>query len=696
MDSLISLVYAAKILEKKANVDFVKHKLGEQISHLDDLALCRCAKWLGLKSKLQDVRLEQLVDLPKPALLEIKGIYYTLVDSDNKFVQLYMPRTKEVISVSLTEIAHSWSGKVILLQDTGSSSEQPEHGFRWFMPSLVKHLSQARTIILISVIVQVIAIVTPFVFAKIIDSVLVNRSLSSLHVLGIALLFLALFEPIFGYIKNVLYSHLSNKFSSEISSRFYGHLISLPISFFDTRPSGEVTARIRELDQVRQFVSGSALTLILDITFVSVFLLFLFLLTPVLTALLLLTLVFYFIFWLIVGGNLRSKVSDEYKESANNTAFLTESISGIETIKTSAIEDAFFKSWKKNLASQLKASMKARIVSVISEQGVTLIQKVSSALILWWGVNLVLSGQITTGELVAFNMLSSQVTQPVLRLAQIWQEFQHSLIAVNRVGEILNEPEEKYSEGLASSDALQGSVEFRDVKFHYPGESQEVLKGINLHISSGAFIGITGGSGSGKSTLTKLLQGLYSPVSGQVFIDDADIQLTDSVGIRRYMSVVLQDSCLFSGSILDNIKICSPEATDEEVLNASKLSGAHDFIIDLSEGYDTNVGESGGLLSGGQRQRVALARALITDPKVLILDEATSALDYDSEAAIISKLPEITKGRTVISIAHRLNTICHCDTIIVMDKGSIIETGSHENLLKQNGKYAQLHDLQHA
>lgn len=306
------------------------------------------------------------------------------------------------------------------------------------------------------------------------------------------------------------------------------------------------------------------------------------------------------------------------------------------------------------------------------------------------GVTEVLRGELTPGQLIAFNMLAGHVTQPILRLAQVWQDFQHTLIALKRVGDILDEPMENSKQGLASVPELEGQIEFKNIRFRYHDDTPEVLANLSLLIKSGQFIGITGPSGSGKSTLTRLLQRLYVPQHGQVLIDGMDLAIADPVSLRRNMSVVLQESILFSGSITDNIRLCKPNATDAEVYRAAELAGAIEFIQSFPHGFAHPVGEKGVNLSGGQRQRIALARALLVNPTILILDEATSALDYESEAAIMANMDEICRNRTVISIAHRLNTIRHADKICVLDQGQIIEFDSHDQLLQQGGLYAHL------
>jgi len=693
-NGLLALACAAEQFDKSVDVRLLQHKIGHYKEQVDELTLCRCAGWLGLKARADSVCAKRIDVIPVPALVKVAGQYQVLQQANKEQVFLEVPASQQNVAVPIESFQQQWDGQVILLAEKELTANQVKFGFSWFIPSLKKHISQARKVLLISLFIQLIALVTPLLFENVIDKVLVSRSVSSLQVLGIALLGLAIFEPLYGYMRSWLFANLAGKLNAELSSRLYSHLISLPLGYFNQRQTGQITARVREMDQIRQFLSGSALTMVLDLIFVGVFIAVLFAYAPLLTWVVLGSLLLYFLFWLAIGPSLRNRVTKEYEETANNTAFLTESVTGIETIKTNAVEAGFVRQWQQSLANQLKASFRARLVGIWAEQGIGLIQKLSAALTLWWGINLVMAGDLTPGQLVAFNMLAGQVTQPILRLAQIWQDFQHTLISLRRVGDIIDEPQEAGAEGLASVPLMKGAVSFNQVRFRYDADSPEVLCNLTLKIQSGEFIGITGHSGSGKSTLTKLLQRLYKPTSGEVMVDGMDLAIADPVELRRNMSIVLQESCLFSGTIADNIRQCLPQATDEEVLHAAKLAGVHDFVAGMPEGYDTHVGESGNRLSGGQRQRIALSRALITNPRILILDEATSALDYDSEASIIAQLPEITRGRTVLSIAHRLNTIRNCDRILVMERGQIIEEGTHESLTQKSSCYKKLWDLQ--
>lgn len=687
---ILALKLAAKFFDKTPSLRSLQYKLGLKLGFANQLDLCRCASWIGLKARIKKIRIDRLTYLPIPALTKIDDQYCVILASSNEMVKLQYALSKQIVNLSSQEWAKRSEQYVILLAEENVDSNLIKFGFSWFIPSLIKHIKQVKVILLLSFFIQSIALVTPLLFANVIDKVLISRSLSSLQVLILGLLALAVFEPLFTYLRGLLFSNLTAKFSAELNSRVFQHLFALPLSFFKQRQVGQITARVGEMDHIRHFLSGSTLHAILDLLFICIFISVLFIYAPTLTWIVLASLVLYIVLWLSIAPSLRSRVDTHNEYCANNNAFLNQAISGIETIKACSVEQGVIKEWQTNLALQLKAGFKARLTSIYAQQSIDFIQKVTAGLLLWWGVKLVLIGELSAGELVAFNMLATQVTQPILRLAQVWQDFQHTLISLRRIGEILQEKPEAGTEGLASYPKVQGAIDFSRVRFRYQHDSPEVINNLSFHIKAGEFIGITGRSGSGKSTLAKLLQRLYRPNSGEVCIDGLDLAIADPVELRKSISAVLQESHLFSGSIRDNICQCVPQANEDEVIDAAKLAGAHQFIEQLAWGYNTQIGERGNNLSGGQKQRIALARALITNPKILILDEATSALDYESEAVIISRLPEIIKGRTVISIAHRLNTIRHCDRIFVLEKGQIKEVGSHMELVERQELYASL------
>lgn len=667
---LLALSRAAKAFNIVIDARQLQHQLGLGNAYANEIDIALAANAIGLKCKTVSANFDELQGIPLPALVKVKGEYKVVSAISYTDITLIDPvaggGTAQEQIIGKADFIQAWSHRLILLAEQAITSDKSPFGFSWFLPTLKKHSVQIRKILILSFFVQLIALTTPLLFQQVIDKVLISRSIPNLTVLGFAYIAFALFEPLLAMLREWVFSNFSGKLTATFSSRLYRHLTSLPLTYFEQNQTGKITARVREMEQMKIFLSGAALTSLLDLMFVGMFLAVLFILAPILAWVVVGSLVVYVVLWCLIGPILRTRVNNAFEKTAENTAFLTEAITGIETLKTCTVEKDFSKKWTLSLSKQLKSNLSARIANIFANQGVSIIQKITMAWLLWLGVNLVLEGKLSVGELIAFNMLSGQVTQPILRLAQIWQEFQQFLISLKRVGEIMDAPAEQKPQSLSSAPTMNGLITFENVRFRYQPDNADVLDNFNLTIQAGEFIGITGPSGSGKSTLTKLLQRLYIPTSGRVLIDGLDLAIADPIEMRRNMSVVLQESILFSGTIADNIRQCSPNASDEAVMDTAKLVGAHTFILDLPEAYHTQVGERGCRLSGGQRQRIALARALITNPKILILDEATSALDYESEAAIMANIPEIIKNRTVISIAHRLNTLGLCDRIITM------------------------------
>jgi subfamily B ATP-binding cassette protein HlyB/CyaB len=392
---------------------------------------------------------------------------------------------------------------------------------------------------------------------------------------------------------------------------------------------------------------------------------------------------------------LRQRLDEKFSRGAENQSFLVESITGIETLKAMAVEPQMQRRWEEQLAGYVRSGFGVLSLGNWASQGIQLISKLTTAAILFFGAHAVMEGRMSVGELVAFNMLAGRVAQPVLRLAQIWQDFQQTQISIERLGDILNtHPEPQFTPGRTALPAIKGEITFEHVTFRYRPDSPTVLHDISFDIPAGQIVGMVGPSGSGKSTLTKLVQRFHAPEAGHVLIDGIDLGVVDVSWLRRQIGVVLQENLLFNRSIRDNIAFAEPGLPIEQVMHAAKLAGAHDFILELPQGYDAIVGERGASFSGGQRQRIAIARALITNPRILILDEATSALDYESERVIHQNMRSIAQGRTVIIIAHRLSAVRQCHRILALEKGRIIEDGSHDELVESGGRYADLLRMQ--
>jgi subfamily B ATP-binding cassette protein HlyB/CyaB len=432
----------------------------------------------------------------------------------------------------------------------------------------------------------------------------------------------------------------------------------------------------------------------MDLFFAVVFLAVLLIYSPALTLIVALTLPLYLAVSLSVTPIFRERLNERFYRGAENQAFLVEAVSGVETVKSMALEPVMQRRWEEQIAAYVKAAFRVIGLGNIATQAVTAINKVSVVLILFFGAGLVIDNKLTVGELVAFNMIASQLSAPVLRLAQLWQDFQQVRISVDRLGDILNTAPEPGQGGQSTLPPIRGDVVLEGVTLRYRHDAQAVLQNVSLTVPAGQVLGIVGSSGSGKSTLAKILQRLYVPETGRVLVDGVDLALVDPAWLRRQIGVVLQDNVLFNRTVRENIALADPAMGMERVIAAAGLAGAHDFILQLPEGYETMIGERGASLSGGQRQRIAIARALVGDPRILIFDEATSALDYESEAAIQANMRAITQNRTVILIAHRLSTLRGADRIITIEQGRLIEDGDHAKLLGSGGRYADLWRLQ--
>ncbi|KAA3627977.1 MAG: type I secretion system permease/ATPase [Proteobacteria bacterium] len=658
------------------------------------------ARKLGLKAKAVKTDVTRLGRTPLPAMAvgeKVGGTpeFFLLarVDADQALIQSPLAGRPETLS--LPDLQDRWSGELILFASRASlAGELARFDFTWFIPAIVKYRRLLGEALLVSFVLQLFALVTPLFFQVVMDKVLVHRGFTTLDVIAVGLTVVVLFEVTLTALRSYVFAHTTSRIDVELGARLFRHLLDLPLAYFQARRVGDSVARVRELENIRSFLTGNAVTLVLDLLFSVVFIAVMFLYSGWLTLIVVLSLPMYVLLSLIYTPVLRARLHEKFNRGAENQAFLVETISGIDTVKSMAVEPHWTRKWDNQLAAYVASSFRTATVGTLANGGVTLISKLVTVATLYLGAKLVIEGQLTVGQLIAFNMLAGQVAQPVMRLAQLWTDFQQTGISVQRLGDILNTRTE-VAGNKGALPPLAGRVTFDGVFFRYRPESPEVLKNISLGIAPGEVIGIVGRSGSGKSTLTKLIQRLYVPERGRVLVDGMDLALADSGSLRRQIGVVLQENVLFTRSIRDNIALADPGAPLEAVIQAAKLAGAHEFILELPEGYDTLVGEHGSTLSGGQRQRIAIARAMMTNPRILIFDEATSALDYESERVIQNNMKAICRGRTVIVIAHRLSAVRESNRILVMDHGQIVESGTHVELLRHEaGHYARLHRLQ--
>jgi ATP-binding cassette, subfamily B, bacterial HlyB/CyaB len=675
----------------------------EQIRHQNGMTrfgipeMIRCARELGLKARAVSTRWGRLERVPMPVIASLRGGGFLIlgkVGEGKALVQSPSSQRPEIMTQAQFEA--QWDGRLVLITRRASLADLGRRfDITWFLGAIHKYRRLLGEVVVASFFLQVFALISPLFFQVVIDKVLVHRGMSTLDVLVLGLATIAVFEAVLGGLRTYLFAHTTNRIDVELGARLFRHLMALPLAYFQARRAGDSVARVRELENIRNFLTSSALTLAIDLFFTSVFLVVMFIYAPLLTWIVLGAFPFYIgisagatpIFW--------RRLDEKFKRGAENQAFLVESVTGIETLKAMAVEPQMQRRWEEQLAGYVAASFRVLSLGNTASQAIQLVSKLVTAATLYFGAKLVIDGDLTIGELVAFNMLASRVSTPVLRIAQIWQDFQQARLSVARLGDILNTvPEPSSSPARMALPAIRGEVRFEHVGFRYRVDGAEVLHDLSFTVPAGQIVGIVGPSGSGKSTIAKLMQRLYVPETGHIFIDGADLPMVDPSWLRRQIGVVLQENVLFNRTVRDNIALADPAMQIERIMAAAQLAGAHEFILEMPEGYDTMIGERGSSLSGGQRQRIAIARALVMDPRILIFDEATSALDYESERAIQANMQQITRGRTVFIIAHRLSTVRSADRIITIDRGRLVEDGTHEELVRTGGRYATLHRLQ--
>ncbi|WP_439832289.1 type I secretion system permease/ATPase [Aeromonas veronii] len=693
---LVGLTLLAHFHGVAADSEQIKHQHGCEGKPLSDVELLLAARGMGLKAKIvsQPVKRLSLTPLPAMALRQDgEHIIIARYDSDKVLVHDLCQQKPRVFS--LNEFESFYEGKLLLIASRASVDNILAcFDFTWFVPAVVKYRKLLLEVLGISLVLQLFALVTPLFFQVVMDKVLVNRAFSTLDVISVGLLLVVVFNVLLSTLRSHVFAHTTSRIDVELGARLFRHLLALPLAYFEARRVGDTVARVRELEHIRGFLTGQALTTVLDLLFSFVFLSVMFYYSGWLTLVVLISLPCYAAWSFLLTPMLRRRLDEKFSRGADNQSFLVEAVGGVSTIKSMAVEPHMTRRWDNQLAAYVAASFRVTRLSNIGQGGIQLIQKLVMVGTLWLGARLVIDGSLSVGQLIAFNMLAGQVSAPVLRLAQLWQDFQQVGISVERLGDILNTRTEVPA-SRAALPPIQGRIQFDRVTFRYRPDGPEILHHLDLSISPGEIIGIVGRSGSGKSTLTKLIQRLYVPEGGRVLVDGNDLALADPAWLRRQIGVVLQENLLFNATVRDNIALSDPGVSLDRVIHAAKLAGAHDFIMELAEGYDTLVGEHGSSLSGGQRQRIAIARALMGNPRILILDEATSALDYESERAVMQSMQAICRGRTVIIIAHRLSTVRSANRIIAMDKGRIVESGVHAELVSRpDGYYAHLHRLQ--
>lgn len=697
--ALGALVTIAKYYGIPAEYEQIKRAYVVRPEGMDSLTFLRAARDLGLKGREFKPDPQQISGLPLPAVAVMSDQYYVLImRHEGEQLALFDPASGKTALVSLAQFIARWGGTVILVSRRFSLERiKQKFGLVWFVPQVFRYKNQLTWVLGLSLLLQLLGLATPLFTQVIIDKVLVHRSMNTLDIMIIGMLTLNIFAVWMTALRSYLFSHTTSKIDAVLSSQLFRHVASLPLSYFDRWQAGDIVSRLGELEKIRSFMTGAGLTIVLDIVFAVVYIVIMFLYSSYLSIIVLIALPVYLTLQLIVTPIFKRLLNQLFLIGAENQSFLIEAVNGVETVKAVSVETQFVQKYEQILARLVKTAFTTANVANVANGIAGFIQQLFTLLVLWIGAYLVIDRKISVGELIAFQMLSSQVITPILRLINMWQAFQQTRVSIERLGDVMNaEAEPAFNPNRTSLPSVQGEIVFERVSFRYRDDGTEVLRGVSFHLKPGMRVGIVGRSGSGKSTVTKLMQRLYVPTAGRVLIDGVDLAQVEPSWLRRQIGVVLQESFLFNGSIRYNIGIADPGVSGDRIATVANIAGVTPFLADFPEGIDTVVGERGGRLSGGQRQRVAIARALLTDPKVLIFDEATSALDVESELSIMENLDAIAAGRTMILIAHRLSTVRHCDTILVMDKGEVVETGSHEELMERQGMYHYLHQQQDA
>ena len=689
---LAALIMLLRFHGVAADPEQVRHRLAADTA-IGIADMLRYAKLCGLKARHRASTWSKLGGTPLPALArQCDGTFFLLAKVDEKRALILHPLEQRSRVLSRGEFESVWDGNLVLFARRLAPSDLSRRfDLTWFLRAMRKYRGLLAEVLIASLFLQMLALITPVFFQVVIDKVLVHRGLTTLDVLVLGLVTVSVFEAVLGGLRTYVFSHTTNRIDVELGARLFRHLASLPLAYFGARRAGDSVARVRELENIRTFLTGSALTLVVDLAFAAVFLAVMLAYSPLLTSVV--AAAFPILIALSAGLTpvFRRLLNEKFARGAENQAFLVETVTSMETLKAMAVEPQMQRRWEEQLAGYVRASFRAANLGAVASQLVQLANKLVTAATLYFGARLVIEGHLSVGELVAFNMLAGRLMQPVLRIAQIWQDFHQARLSIARLGDILNtDPEPVYQPGRAALPAISGEVAFEGVSFRYRPDGQPVLREVDFRVPAGQVIGVVGASGSGKSSLARLVQRLYVPESGRVLVDGIDLAAIDVAWLRRQIGVVLQEDVLFNRSIRENIALIDPTMPMERVVAAARLAGAHDFILELPEGYETTVGERGTLLSGGQRQRIAIARALVGDPRILIFDEATSALDYESERIIQRNMPRICAGRTVFIITHRHSTLRHADRIIALDRGRLVEDGEREALMRGGGRYAML------
>jgi subfamily B ATP-binding cassette protein HlyB/CyaB len=658
--------------------------------------LGQIADALGLTAVMMQVPASHLHRVSLPALVETVDGVLLLAGEVGQCLRLIDPREGERL-VGASELQDQQPTYRLITLSRRVDTATKRFDISYFFPFLRRYKSSLVLVFVASIFINIFGLAQPLIIQQIIDKVIGQQNFSTLYFLGVMLIGVSILSNILNLIRTFLFTDTTNRIDIATSGNILTHLFRLPLNYFDKRPVGEISTRIGELGNIRGFLTGTALTLILDVIFGFVYLFVCLSYSGLLTAVALGVVPLYLALVYVIAPIIKKQLRIAAEANAAASALMVEALNGMQTVKAQHAETTIRWRWQQRYARFVSSNFRTTIIGATAGSIGAFFNEVGGLAVLWVGAYLVLQGELTIGQLIAFRIISGNVVGPVIRLAQTWQTVQGLQISVERLADVVDaEPEQPLDSRPIALPPINGKIEFDQVDFRFNEHAPLVVKQVSFTIEPGQFIGIVGQSGSGKSTIMKLLPRMYKAASGSIRIDDYDISKVDIDSLRQQIGIVPQDSMLFDGSIRDNIALNSPDSTDEDIIYAAKVACAHAFIMDLPNGYDSRVGERGSALSGGQRQRVAIARAILARPRLLILDEATSALDYLTERTVCENLRRELKGDTVFFITHRLGTIRNADNILLMDSGLLQETGSHAELLKKRGLYYALYRQQDA
>ena len=700
-ETLACFQMLTKLMNLPFRRDAIERVLRDQLrrGQSPTLRLCgQIAAGLGLHVSGAKVAARMGMRLQTPTLVPWGQAFALAVRSDQRGLVLASP-SQGFVELDADQLEHSFpEGIDLLLMDRTSTTPEQKFGPAWFWPALKRYRGVLIQVLLASFVVQLFTLANPLLIQVIIDKVINQRSLDTLQVLGIALVAVTLLEGVLGSLKTYLFSETTNRIDQRLGAEVIDHLLRLPLGYFDRRPVGELGSRISELEKIRNFLTGQALTTVLDAAFSVIYIVVMLFYSWVLTLIALAVLPIQVGLTLLGAPLFRRQYRKSAEANASTQSHLVEVLTGIQTVKSQNVEMISRWTWQERYGKYINRSFEKTITGTALSQTSQVLQKISQLLVLWVGASLVLSGDLTLGQLIAFRIISGYVTQPLLRLSSIWQTIQELRVSFERLADVIDTPQESDDQDKAKVPLppIDGAVSFDNLSFAFSTGTAPVLNDVSLEVKSGTFVGIVGQSGSGKSTLMKLLPRLYSPNQGRILIDNYDIDKVELYSLRRQIGIVPQDPLLFSGNVNENIALTQPDASSEEIVMAAKVACAHDFIMELPAGYSTPVGERGASLSGGERQRIAIARTLLANPKLLVMDEATSALDYETERKVCDNLIQALHDCTVFFITHRLSTVRRADLIVVMHQGAVVEKGTHEELMDRRGRYYALYRQQEA